>query len=71
MATKITKEKPKEEIRYLFLNEDCELYESNYTNEQFTEDVRVNGESQDNIYYRVPMGLLEKIKVESKITIIK
>jgi len=71
MVTKTAKEKPKEEIRYLFLNENYELYEYNYTNEQFTEDVRVNGESQNNIYYRIPMNLLEKIKVESKITTIK
>ena len=67
MVTKTEKEKPKEEIRYLFLNENYELYEYNYTNEKFTEDVRVNGESQNNIYYRIPMNLLEKIKVESKI----
>jgi hypothetical protein len=37
------------------------------TEEEFLEDCRSNGDSSNETYYRLPVGLIEKIKVESKV----
>ena len=37
------------------------------TEEEFLEDCRSNGDSLGETYYRIPTGLMEKIKLESKV----
>jgi len=64
---KTTTEIKKEEERYHFYNEVYDIYMSNSTNEDFISDVRANGEDVNAIFYRIPVKLLEKIKVTSQI----
>ena len=63
--------KTKTEKRYNFYTENHEIYLENETNEKFIQDVRLSGEPEDSIFYRIPVELLEKIQIRSQIVTIK
>lgn len=72
MATvkKETTQKPVEK-KYHFFNDEYSICIENATEEEFIEDTIGSQDNSDATYFRVPVELMEKIKIERKIVTIK